>query len=56
MAASKSGCWRGENRCLVWNAWLEARVVGGLRSERVRSEAREVIQDAWLERSEEKAS
>jgi hypothetical protein len=56
LAGWKRGSDGSFKECLVWNAWLEARVVGGLRSERVRSEAREVIQDAWLERSEEKAS
>lgn len=55
-AASKSGCWRGESHCHVWSAWRGVQVVGGIRSVRVRSEVREVILDAWREKSEERAS
>jgi hypothetical protein len=47
---------RGESHCHVWSAWREAKVVGGFRSVRARSEVREVILDAGRERSEEKAS
>ena len=55
-AASESGCWRGESHCRAWSAWREVQVVGGIRSVRARSEVTEVRLDAWLEKSEERAS
>lgn len=55
-AASESGCWHGESHCRAWSAWRGVQMVGGSRSVRARSEVREVILDAWREKSEERAS